>query len=187
VIVLDPSLYRRMAWKNGGGATTEIAIDPPEAKVSGGRFNWRISIADVTADGPFSLFPGYERRIMLLQGQGMVLDIEGQKPIELLRPFVPRGFSGDSKVNGKLSAGAVRDFNLITDHQTCRARLVSLFLDGRHRLKAPDGMLMGYVASGEVSSGGRTVGPGHTIRLDAEELDITGEGAVLAVASLRKI
>ena len=39
--------------KNGFGTTTEIAIDPPGAGV-GGRFRWRLSIADVERSGPFS-------------------------------------------------------------------------------------------------------------------------------------
>ncbi len=38
-----------MPWKNGGGVTTEICVSPPS-----GAFDWRVSIATVNADGPFS-------------------------------------------------------------------------------------------------------------------------------------
>ena len=62
-----------MPWKNGGGVTTEIWASPPS-----GIFDWRVSIATVNADGPFSTFAGYERHIMTLSGEGMVLDIEGR-------------------------------------------------------------------------------------------------------------
>lgn len=105
--VIGPSEYRDMPWKNGGGVTTEIYISPYS-----GVFDWRVSIAKVNADGPFSAFTGYERHIMTLSGEGMVLDIAGRGkfPLEPLRPF---SFSGDAKVHGSLSRGAVMDFNLM--------------------------------------------------------------------------
>lgn len=48
--------YKRMPWKNGGGETVEIAIFPADASVE--TFEWRISMATVANDGPFSIFPG---------------------------------------------------------------------------------------------------------------------------------
>ncbi len=44
-----------MPWKNGGGETAEIAVFPPSADLS--EFGWRISMATVSSDGPFSAFP----------------------------------------------------------------------------------------------------------------------------------
>ena len=43
-----------MPWRNGGGTTSEIVVEPGP----GGRFHFRLSIADVEASGPFSGFPG---------------------------------------------------------------------------------------------------------------------------------
>lgn len=96
-----------MPWKNGGGVTTEIFVDSPSAA-----FDWRVSIATVNAAGPFSTFAGYERHIMTLSGDGMVLDIggRGEFTLESLQPF---SFSGDAKVHGALLQGPVMDFNLI--------------------------------------------------------------------------
>ncbi|MBM7325185.1 HutD family protein, partial [Agrobacterium sp. S2] len=48
-----------MPWKNGGGVTTEIIVHP--AKASMADFDWRISMANVAQDGPFSIFPGVDR------------------------------------------------------------------------------------------------------------------------------
>lgn len=39
-------------------------------------FEWRISMADVTTSGPFSLFPNKQRIISVLDGQGMVLHVD---------------------------------------------------------------------------------------------------------------
>ena len=92
--IVRPDGHRVMPWKNGFGTTTEIAIDPPTADV-GGRFRWRLSIADVERSGPFSAFPGYERTIMVIAGNGMDLAI-GDRPAQRLdRLFEPFAFSGE--------------------------------------------------------------------------------------------
>lgn len=105
--IIRSSDYRVMPWKNGGGETTEIFVSPPT-----GIFDWRVSIAKVNSDGPFSIFSGYERHIMTLSGQGMMLDIEGRGIFEL-EPLKPLSFSGDLRVNGSLVGGPVLDFNLM--------------------------------------------------------------------------
>ncbi len=118
-----------MPWRNGGGTTTEITIAPEGAGLSGERFLYRVSIADVATDGPFSLFAGHDRHIMLLDGAGMMLDCGAHGSIELRAPFEPRSFSGDWEVHGTLLDGAVRDFNVIVDRArasaTLEARLLS--------------------------------------------------------------
>ena len=43
-------------WKNGGGVTREIAKGA--AAGPDDDWGWRISIAEVERDGPFSTFPG---------------------------------------------------------------------------------------------------------------------------------
>jgi hypothetical protein len=96
-----------MPWKNGGGETSEIFVSPAT-----GNFDWRVSIAKVNSDGPFSTFGGYERHIMTLSGLGMMLDIEGCGVFEL-EPLKPFSFSGDLRVNGSLVDGPVLDFNLM--------------------------------------------------------------------------
>ncbi|HET6159201.1 MAG TPA: HutD family protein [Dongiaceae bacterium] len=107
--VLRSSDYQRMPWKNGGGTTTEIwkALSPA------GEMLWRLSIADVASDGPFSLFPGIDRTIMVIEGKGMELAVEGQDVRRLNRLFEPFAFSGDAKTDCRLIAGPIRDFNLM--------------------------------------------------------------------------
>jgi environmental stress-induced protein Ves len=108
--LLRPSDYRRMPWRNGGGSTTEIVLAPGDDA----RFLYRVSIADVAADGPFSRFDGYERHVVVLEGAGMTLDA-GPHGALALPPLSPVTFSGDWDVHGALVSGAVRDFNLIVD------------------------------------------------------------------------
>jgi environmental stress-induced protein Ves len=112
-----------MPWRNGGGTTTELVIEPASAGLAGARFLYRVSIADVATDGPFSRFAGYDRHIMLLEGAGMTLDCGAHGRIALAAPFEPRSFSGDWDVAGALVAGAVRDFNVMVDRARASATL----------------------------------------------------------------
>ncbi|MEA2746265.1 MAG: uncharacterized protein QOI41_408 [Myxococcales bacterium] len=131
---LTPADYRSMPWRNGGGTTTEILVAPEGASLSGERsaerFLYRVSIANVATDGPFSRFPGYDRHIMLLAGAGMTLDAGAHGRIDL-EAFEPRTFSGDWDVTGVLLDGAVRDFNLMVDRHRATSALVV------ERLEAP--------------------------------------------------
>ena len=67
--------HRRMPWKNGGGETVEVIVHPEGASLSD--FGWRVSMASVASDGPFSVFPGIDRTLAVLSGDGMALSIEG--------------------------------------------------------------------------------------------------------------
>jgi hypothetical protein len=110
--------HRAMPWKNGGGATAEIAIGPTGATVDTG-FDWRLSIATVASDGPFSAFPGYDRVIALLGGKGMLLTFDARERHALDRPFQPLPFAGERATTCKLIDGACEDLNLMV----ARARL----------------------------------------------------------------
>ncbi|CAN5923463.1 hypothetical protein BH11MYX4_BH11MYX4_45960 [soil metagenome] len=157
---LVPAEYRRMPWRNGGGTTTEILVEPG----SGERFVHRVSVADVASDGPFSRFEGYDRHIMLLSGDGMTLDCGSHGVIDLRAPFVPRAFSGDWDVHGALVAGPVRDFNLIVDRARASSSLEVRLLELREALPCPPGSTcIVHIIDGELSN----ASPGDTLVVDA--------------------
>ena len=56
-------------WKNGGGVTREVLRHEEM-----GFMHWRISIADVASEGPFSAFPGLKRILTVIEGKGMWLE-----------------------------------------------------------------------------------------------------------------
>lgn len=99
-----------MPWKNGGGLTWEIAAFPADAGFD--HFAWRVSVAEVQRDGPFSSFPGVDRTLVLLRGEGMRLSGEGN-PVELRVPYEPIRFSGEAPLDCELLGGATRDFNVM--------------------------------------------------------------------------
>jgi hypothetical protein len=102
-----------MPWKNGGGVTREIVASPSGAGLD--TFAWRVSIADVSADGPFSVFEGVDRVLVLLEGNGVALrGADGQMLRRLDEPFVPFAFHGDDRIVSSLLAGPSVDFNVMT-------------------------------------------------------------------------
>lgn len=103
-------------WKNGGGSTTEIAIGPPDAGFED--FDWRVSLATIEKDGAFSLFPGVDRTLALVEGHGMTLDIDGD-PVMVTEAGPVVAFDGSSVVQAKLSRGGSTDFNAMTRSERC--------------------------------------------------------------------
>lgn len=97
-------------WKNGGGSTQELACWPPGADMNG--FEWRVSLATVDRPGPFSVFPGIDRQIMLLGGDGLHLRSPGWEH-RLDQRWQPFAFSGDDAVDGAMLGGTSMDFNLM--------------------------------------------------------------------------
>lgn len=105
-------------WRNGGGETREIACGTSDT----GDFPWRASIATIAQDGPFSAFPGIDRSITLLTGDGVRLFDAGSldHTLEAGEPFA---FSGDVALRATLLGGSSRDFNIMTRRGQWAARV----------------------------------------------------------------
>lgn len=110
--IIRRATCRVMPWKNGGGSTTEIAVSPPGVALD--RFDWRVSMADVASDGPFSTFPGIDRTLAILSGEGLLLDIEGRPAVALRQADAPLGFPADVPTSSRLLGGPVTDLNVMT-------------------------------------------------------------------------
>ena len=107
-------------WKNGGGTTQEIVCWPPDAGLDA--FDWRVSIATIAVSGPFSVFAGVDRSIMLLDGEGVRLQSAGFDH-RLDEPHAPFAFDGDASVDCALLGGPSTDFNLMVRRAGGRAEL----------------------------------------------------------------
>jgi environmental stress-induced protein Ves len=113
---------QRQRWKNGGGWTTEIARAADPASPAGD-FRWRVSIAEIGTDGPFSSFPGVDRDLVLLEGAGMELVIGAAEPVFLAERFARVRFDGALPVACRLLDGATRDFNVMVRRGLVAAEL----------------------------------------------------------------
>ncbi|MCX4773215.1 HutD family protein [Streptomyces sp. NBC_01260] len=123
----------QVPWKNGGGVTREIAASPGAAA---GTFDWRVSLADVTEDGPFSAFPGVDRTLTVVEGAGMDLMVDGEHHI-VDEPYWPHDFPGDVETDGRLLAGPVVNLNVMYRRDRTRAEVA--VVRGTLRLMAPEG------------------------------------------------
>ena len=140
--------YRRMPWKNGGGETVEIAVFPDGATVAD--FDWRISMATVASDGPFSSFPGVDRTLSILEGEGMVLDI-GAETVRLTGDDAPLPFPADVTTAARLIEGAITDLNVMTKRSAFSHRVRKLTVSGEQRLTSDADRLLVFCHRGDVA------------------------------------
>lgn len=127
-VLLKPSDYRRMPWKNGLGETIEIAVFPPDAGIDD--FDWRISMATVASDGPFSLFQSIDRTLSVLSGEGLTLHRADGTRQELVVDSSPYSFPADEQVHATLADGAITDLNVMTRRGRFDHGVERLHLDG---------------------------------------------------------
>lgn len=108
-------------WKNGLGRTRELAVEPTGADMD--TFLWRVSVAEVDSAAPFSAFPGIERIIVLLDGDGFTMTLDDGRAHALTEPFAPFAFAGEAQVSVALAGGPTRDFNLMVRRSLARGRV----------------------------------------------------------------
>jgi environmental stress-induced protein Ves len=108
-------------WKNGLGQTREMAVQP--VSDSSHDLLWRVSIAEVTCAAPFSAFPGIDRTIVLLDGAGFTMTLDGGQTHALTTRFVPFAFPGEAAVEVQLAGGPTRDFNLMVRRTQARGEV----------------------------------------------------------------
>jgi uncharacterized protein len=106
--IIAPEKFVTMAWKNGGGMTHEVAKHEIAGKLA-----WRLSIADVNSDGPFSMFNGFSRILTVIEGAGLVLSAP-HLTLDAM-PLQPTAFPGEWPIDCRRLNGNVRDFNVIFD------------------------------------------------------------------------
>ncbi len=148
--LLRASGYRRMPWKNGGGETFEIAVSPAQATLDS--LDWRISMAIVAGDGPFSSFPGIDRTLSIVDGQGMELDLGAQLGRHALTTdTAPLHFPADIPVAARLLDGAIADLNVMTRRDRYRHVVRRLTLRGDLALDCTAAETAVFCCAGEIT------------------------------------
>jgi environmental stress-induced protein Ves len=107
----------RMPWKNGGGETIEIARGPEGSTLDS--FDWRISSARIDRPGACSRFDGIDRTLAVLDGEGVLLSIEGGQEVSLTAASPPFSFDGGASIHSGLLRGPVTDLNVMTKRGRC--------------------------------------------------------------------
>ncbi len=112
--------YRRERWRNGLGWTREILRVP----ATGDDWLLRLSIAEIEQDAAFSAFPGVERELVLLRGEGLRLRFADGRCHVLMPPHDRLRFAGEDEVGGELVDGVTHDFNLMWRRDALEAELL---------------------------------------------------------------
>jgi environmental stress-induced protein Ves len=94
-------------WKNGGGTTQSLVCWPSPSD-----WVFRMSVARIDGDGPFSEFKGVDRWFAVLSGEGVVLQFP-ERRVEVGALDAAVQFSGDLTCQCSLTNGPTVDFNLM--------------------------------------------------------------------------
>lgn len=109
--VVGPADRRVVPWVNGRGTTAIVARSPDTDD-----WDWRLSLADVVEDGPFSSLPGIDRWIAVARGGGMALQLgapDGFTSTVLDETHGAIAFSGDGETSCRVLDGPLVDVNLM--------------------------------------------------------------------------
>ena len=161
-----------MPWKNGGGVTIDIAASmlPGFAPGSWEGIIWRFSRTAIVTPGAFSDLSGYDRQLVLVSGEGLVLGTPVGE-IDVRQPFRPVRFTGETSIVSRLEAGPVEVVNLIGDRSRVAIDLCCLLGGATHT--CPAGIHIVYAATDScelsINDKAREIAAGHAMRIDAGE------------------
>jgi environmental stress-induced protein Ves len=155
--------YRRMPWKNGGGETREILVSPPGATLDA--LDWRISLATIASDGPFSTFEGIQRTLCVIRGAGIQLQVGNATPELLLETSSPYTFAGEAAASSTLVAGATVDLNVMSRRGRFRHAVRRFAMQARLELQATATTTMVFSQTGSLLC----EIDGASIRLESED------------------
>jgi environmental stress-induced protein Ves len=178
--------YPVIPWKNGGGETCEIAVFPPGAGIED--FDWRISMATVVEDGPFSVFEGIDRTLFILEGDGVELTFEEGK-VETIGAKGHLSFPADVSTHAKLLGDAVTDLNIMSRRSNVRHKANKFDLTGLTTVDLISPVTLLFCISGNLAfaTGQRTedLGVADCMILCDDQVNsvsVTGEGVIVVVS-----
>ena len=121
--IYSPQSFQTLPWRNGLGSTVELLAETPNKNED---FSWRLSIASVANDGPFSDFSGYDRTLLLLEGTGITLN----KPNGIFKVLNSSldyaNFKGEDLIDATLHNGPIKDFNIMTLRSICTSSVTAI-------------------------------------------------------------
>ncbi len=179
--ILDSSNYKKTPWKNGQGFTRELYR---EDLGQSGDFLLRISQATITQDGPFSKFPGIDRILILLQGNGVRLQ-NNSSTSELLLPYQWLSFPGEASFQCHLIQGPCEDFNIMAKRDQKNALIEIKKLKQNETLHVEAEQTFLYIAEGKVKVLEQEVGYDQLICLNNEAclLNILHDAVIIKIDS----
>ncbi len=154
-----------MPWANGLGTSYEIASDRNDAD----EWTWRLAMAPVNEDGPFSRIECVNRSLAVVEGAGMTLSVDRKKlqckPMQVVR------FRGDAVTDATLTDGPITDINLMVRRKEADGEMSvvsELGLVGRASIVVAVGGTAGVKCDDSIID----LGP-HDAMLDCDSEDVS--------------
>jgi environmental stress-induced protein Ves len=95
---------------------------------------WRLSLAEISQDGPFSNFSNLSRTLIFTISEGMRL-VDTDTNTKMLVPFYkPILFSGGQSIEAQLISGQIQKFNVIYDSTKIKSSVYILEGPGGKKL-----------------------------------------------------
>lgn len=186
--LLSAADYASVPWKNGAGVTTDILLLP--LGESHETFDIRVSRAPIVSEGPFSSFPGIDRKITRLAEAPLELTFEDGRS-ETLERFQPLAFDSALAPRSGLPEGPTQVLNVMTRRGRWSSRVRVLHGEGTATLEPVAGaLLLIYAVAGEwharAALGEQSVREGETLlAADCGVLDLSGPaGAAVLIAEI---
>jgi environmental stress-induced protein Ves len=145
--IIRKASFKASPWKNGGGVTHEVIRVPPGCDA----FQWRVSVAQIEASGPFSDFAEYHRKMVLLRGAGVRLTFDGRNHCELREVGDMAEFDGACATRCELKDGPCADLNLMVSKSITGVRAWTLRLHAGQSLRPHRATMLAFAISGTVS------------------------------------
>ncbi|WP_420325360.1 HutD family protein [Mameliella sp.] len=174
---IGPEDWTDMAWRNGGGTTSEIC-----AEMRDGTLLWRLSTAIVDRDGPYSVFPGLTRISTVIEGQGTRIAKAGTDDWHEIAPLVPTRIDGNRPIDGRLVNGPVRYLNLFFDPARLGGQVSVIRLNGSVRSENAPSAIFCVAGRCAIATSPRFSINAKTLARDiAAKTLLTGDATLLSV------
>lgn len=175
-LILKASGYREGRWRNGLGVSWDIASE------GGEDFDWRMALARLDAEVPFSAYPGIDRVFTVIEGDGVILEVQGLGQIDARR-LRPVRFPGDLATSCRLVAGPSRALNLFVKRQAYSSDVSVTRHDKGDELQLPPLGLI-FIIAGLATIDGDELEGGDTIVVDKPAMIRCHVGSTLWHATL---
>lgn len=152
--------FKIMPWKNGAGVTAEIDISPYGSDFKENNFEWRISSAHIADENTFSQFPGYDRILTVLSGEGLILNSQELGPFEIFE------FEGEDKINCSLIENPVEDLNVIFKRGKYECSMQLINIEAPMYLKVSEGTHFFLPLSSQVTIAGVELRPPSLLKIE---------------------
>jgi len=168
-----------MPWANGRGTSYEIVSDRNEA----GEWTWRLAMAPVNEDGPFSRIECVNRSLAVVEGAGMLLSVD-RKKLQCLPMQVVR-FRGDAVTEAALTDGPIMDINLMVRRKEAEGEMAMVSDAG---LLNGVSIVVAVGGSAQVNSGDSTINlERHDTVLECDADSISLVSGTVCVVSVKRL